>query len=125
MAPSVSSLPIIARSTAASDRPTLEGLIPVSMGFITPTVRPLRCSPMASAAVTKVFPTPVSVPVIHTPAPRRERLRVFIKRDIGCHSSTPVRTYPLAASGGEPFEPPPRAPAAGEGHDPPMFPWHG
>ena len=42
-------------------------LQPVSTGFITPTSMPRFISVAASIAATKVFPTPVSVPVIKTP----------------------------------------------------------
>jgi hypothetical protein len=62
----MSLLPAAVRSRAASDR-LFSDDTPVSMGFITPTSYPLVRKATASAAVTTVFPTPVSVPVIKTP----------------------------------------------------------
>src|SRR5690349_8549526 len=91
--------------------------MPVSIGFITPTLRPKRFRARASAAVTNVFPTEVSVPVTNTPAPRRVPLRGFIEREIGYHSSRLVRKHPSPVSDGRPFEPLHRARAAFEEHD--------
>ena len=43
------------------------GVVPVSTGFMMPTVPPVCCRAIPKAAVTTVFPTFVSVPAMKTP----------------------------------------------------------
>src|SRR5574341_468476 len=116
----------------ASEQPFVP--TPVSIGFMTPTEYLPLARVAANAAVTTVFPTPVSVAVINTPlrefllpiidhsAPftstRPEALgygkNAYLQsslapcplpRTVGYHNSRSARTHPAVPQDGPPFWP--------------------